>query len=119
MTREQSAPQAGQSEGVAPLREDELQAMEAQVIYWERYVKEQQEKRSEAAAVVQQVMDESGLSARGINPSDPVFAEIALDVEFQRQVSLHYGLKLDKAEPVDLSKPDASRWRQRTRALKV
>ena len=45
--------------------------------------------------------------------------EIALDLEFQRQLSLQYGLKLDKALPVDRSKPDVSRWRQRTKALKV
>ncbi len=91
----------------------------AKVEKWEQFVAEQHEKRAEAAAVVQQVMDESGLSARGINPYAPEFAEIAQDLEFRRQLSLHYGLKLDKATPVDTSKPDVSRWRQRTNALKV
>lgn len=99
--------------------DEEIQAMTAKVDYWENYVKEEQRKREEAAAIVQTAMDQVGLSARGINPSDPVFAEIALDLEFQKQVSLHYGLKLDKAQPLDVSKPDASRWRQRTNALKV
>ncbi len=87
--------------------------------HWEQFVAEQQRKRAEAAAVIQDVMDASGLSARGVNPFAPEFAEIAHDLEFQRQLSLHYGLKLDKAAPVDTSKPDASRWRQRTRALQV
>jgi hypothetical protein len=86
---------------------------------WETFVEEQQQKRAEAAAQLQDIMDASGLSARGIDPTAPEFAAIAHDLEFQRQVSLHYGLKLDKATPVDTSKPDVSRWRQRTRALKV
>lgn len=102
-----------------PVSEDELKAMASKVDYWENYVQEEQRKRQEAAAVVQAAMDMTGLTARGINPSDPVFAEIAMDLEFQKQVSLHYGLKLDKAQPLDVSKPDASRWRQRTHALKV
>jgi hypothetical protein len=102
-----------------PVSDDEIEAMQAKVAYWENYVAQEQRKREEAAAVVQTAMDQTGLSARGINPSDPVFAEIALDLEFQKQVSLHYGLKLDKAQAVDTSKPDASRWRQRTHALKV
>ena len=80
---------------------------------------DQQEKRKAASAIVQDVVDAAGFTARGINPLDPAFSEVALDLEFQRQVSLHYGLKLDQAEPVDTSKPDVSRWRQRTSALKV
>lgn len=102
-----------------PVSDDELKAMAAKVEYWEKYVQEEQHKRELAAAVVQTAMDQTGLTARGINPSDPVFAEIALDLEFQKQVSLHYGLQLDKAKPLDVSKPDPSRWRQRTNALKV
>lgn len=97
----------------------ELQAMQAQVEQWEAYVREQQQKRTEAAALVQEAVDASGLSAKGIHPSDPVFAALSEDLEFRRQVSLHYGLKLDQAEPIDTSKPDVSRWRQKTRALKV
>lgn len=102
-----------------PVSDEELKAMTDKVEYWEKYVQEEQHKREEAAALVQAAMDQTGLTARGINPSDPVFAEIALDLEFQKQVSLHYGLKLDKAKPLDVSKPDPSRWRQRTHALKV
>ena len=101
------------------LIDEELEAMRTKVDYWENYVKEQQEQREQAAAVVQAALDQSGLSARGINPSDPAFALIAQDLEFQKQMSLYYGLKLDKAPPLDTSKPDASRWRQRTNALKV
>jgi hypothetical protein len=99
--------------------EEELARMREQLAHWERYVKDQQDNRMEAAALVQAAMDASGLTARGVDPTDPVFAEIALDLEFQKQVSLRYGLKLDQAPPVDTSKPDPSRWRQRTRALKV
>ena len=91
----------------------------AKIEKWEKFVEEQHQKRAEAAAQLQDIMDASGLSARGIDPTAPEFAAIALDLEFQRQVSLHYGLRLDKATPVDTSKPDVSRWRQRTRALKV
>jgi hypothetical protein len=101
------------------LSDEELAAMKSKVDYWETYVKQQQEQREEAASVVQAALDQSGLTARGIDPSNPVFAEIAQDLEFQKQVSLHYGLKLDKALPLDTSKPDPSRWRQRTQALKV
>ena len=108
-----------QPQGEPLIGDPELEAMQASVQYWETYVEQQQKQRAEAAAVVQQVMDESGLSARGIDPSDPAFAELALDLEFQKQVSLHYGLKLDRAEPIDTTKPDPSRWRQRTSALKV
>ena len=97
----------------------DLDAMEKQVRYWEEYVEEKQRERQESAALVQEIMNVSGLAAKGINPLAPEFAEIAFDLEFQRQVSLHYGLKLDKAVPVDTSKPDPSRWRQRTSALKV
>lgn len=98
---------------------DVLANAQAIVEKWEKFVEEQHQKRAEAAAQLQDIMDASGLSARGIDPSAPEFAAIALDLEFQRQVSLHYGLKLDKASPVDTSRPDVSRWRQRTRALKV
>lgn len=98
---------------------DVLAHAQAVVNKWEKFVEEQQQKRAEAAAQLQDIMDASGLSARGIDPTAPEFAAIALDLEFQRQVSLHFGLKLDKATPVDTSKPDVSRWRQRTRALKV
>ena len=98
---------------------DVLAHAQAIVDKWERFVEEQQKRRAEAAAQMQEIMDTSGLSARGIDPTAPEFAKIALDLEFQRQLSLHYGLKLDKASPVDTSKPDVSRWRQRTRALKV
>ncbi len=98
---------------------DMLAHAQAIVTKWEKFVEEQQQKRVEAAAQLQDIMDASGLSARGIDPMAPEFAAIAHDLEFQRQISLHYGLKLDKATPVDTSKPDVSRWRQRTRALKV
>jgi hypothetical protein len=98
---------------------DVLAHAQAIVDKWERFVEEQQKKRAEAAAQMQEIMDVSGLSARGVDPTAPEFAAIAQDLEFQRQISLHYGLKLDKASPVDTSKPDVSRWRQRTRALKV
>lgn len=113
-----SQPQQPQPAGV-PVDDEELARMREQLLHWERYVKDQQDKRMEAAAVVQAAMDASGLTARGVDPTDPVFAEIALDLEFQKQVSLRYGLKLDQALPVDTGKPDPSRWRQRTRALKV
>ena len=103
----------------APTPEAELQAMEEKVRYWERYVSDQQQARVEAAASVQQLINESGLAGRGIDPADPAIAALAEDLEFRRQVSLHFGLKLDKAEPLDTSLPDPSRWRQRTRALKV
>jgi len=103
------------SESVDP----DLDALEQQVRYWEHYVEEKQKERQASAAIVQDIMNSSGLAAKGINPLAPEFAELALDLEFQRQVSLHYGLKLDKALPVDTSKPDPSRWRQRTSALKV
>ena len=103
----------------ASLEDLDLEAMEKKVQYWEQYVEEKQKERQESAAIVQEIMNSSGLAAKGINPLAPEFAEIALDLEFQKQVSLHYGLKLDKAVPVDTSKPDPSRWRQRTSALKV
>ena len=95
-----------------------LQAQEI-VAKWEGFVEEQKQKRAEAAAQLQDIMDTSGLSAKGVDLSDPAFAAIAEDIEFQRQISLHFGLKLDKALPIDTSKPDVSRWRQRTSALKV
>ena len=99
---------------------DEMLARAQQVVAkWENFVEEQKEKRVQAAAQLQEIMDVSGLSAKGVDPSDPAFAQIAEDLEFQRQLSLHYGLKLDKALPIDTSKPDVSRWRQRTSALKV
>jgi hypothetical protein len=98
---------------------DVLTHAQAIVDKWEAFVEEQQQKRAEAAVQLQDIMDASGLSARGIDPTAPEFAAIADDLEFQRQLSLHHGLKLDKALPVDTSKPDVSRWRQRTRALKV
>ena len=98
---------------------DPLAHAQAIVTKWETYLTEQHEKRAEAAAELQDIMDNSGLSARGIDPSDPAFAQLSVDLEFQRQISLHFGLKLDKATPIDTSKPDVSRWRQRTRALKV
>ena len=91
----------------------------AKIEKWEKFVEEQQQKRAEAAAQLQDIMDASGLSARGIDPMAPEFAAIALDLEFQRQVSLHYGLKLDKATPLDTTKPDVARWRHPTRPLKV
>ena len=95
--------------------------LEAQrtVAKWDKFLEEQRLKRAQQASELQELMDLSGLSAKGVDPSDPVFAQIAEDLEFQRQLSLHYGLKLDKALPVDTSKPDVSRWRQRTNALKV
>ncbi|MEY3006027.1 MAG: hypothetical protein RI942_369 [Pseudomonadota bacterium] len=89
------------------------------VAKWEGFVEEQKQKRAEAAAQLQEIMDVSGLSEKGVDLSDPAFAQIAEDIEFQRQISLHFGLKLDKALPIDTSKPDVSRWRQRTNALKV
>ena len=110
-----SDPQHPPEQGADPILAD----AQAVVDKWEKFLEEQTRKQAEAAAQMQQIMDDSGLSARGIDPTAPEFREIALDLEFQRQVSLHFGLKLDKAEPVDTSKPDVSRWRQRTRALKV
>lgn len=108
-----------QPQPATPDAEDPLVHAQAVIAKWENYVNEQQQRRVEAAAAMQDIMDASGLSARGVDPRDPAFAELALDLEFQRQVSLQFGLKLDKALPVDTSKPDVSRWRQRTRALKV
>lgn len=99
--------------------EDMLREAQAKLQYWENYVHDRQRERQAAAGRMQALMDESGLSARGVNPLAPEFAEIAHDLEFQRQLSLHHGLKLDEALPVDTSKPDVSRWRQRTRAMKV
>lgn len=99
--------------------DEPLAHAKAIVTKWETYLAEQHEKRAAAAAELQDIMDTSGLSARGIDPADPAFAQLAQDLEFRRQISLHFGLKLDKATPVDTSKPDVSRWRQRTRALKV
>jgi hypothetical protein len=90
-----------------------------QLNHWETFVQEQSNKRKEQASMLQDLLNESGLIERGINPLSPEFAEIANDLEFQKQMSLHYGLKLDQAQPIDTSKPDVSLWRQRTRALKV
>lgn len=119
----QTAEEASEADnpGGAPTHDvgDPVAHAQAIINKWEAYVAEQQEKRVQAAGELQDIMDGSGLSARGVNPADPAFAALALDLEFQRQVSLHFGLKLDKALPVDTSKPDVSRWRQRTRALKV
>ncbi|MDI9331885.1 MAG: hypothetical protein QM527_11375 [Alphaproteobacteria bacterium] len=103
----------------APVSEEEIEKMKNSVDYWENYIKDQQKKRLEAAEVIHNIMKESGLLERGINPADPVFAELSFDLEFQRQVSLHYGLKLNTAKEVDPSKPDVTRWRQRTNAIKV
>ena len=110
-----ATPHAALAEGP----DDPLAHAQSIVTKWEAYVAEQHDKRAQAAAELQDIMDASGLSARGIDPTDPAFAELALDVELQRQISLHFGLKLDKATPVDTAKPDVSRWRQRTRALRV
>jgi hypothetical protein len=93
--------------------------MQAKIAQWEAYLVEQQRLRLKAAAEVQQIMDVSGLSAKGVHPSDPAFAQLAFDLEFQKQVSLQYGLKLEPGEPIDRDKADASMWRQRTSALKV
>jgi len=112
-------PQATPPSGSSSEADEALAHAQAVVTKWENYVSEQHEKRAEAAAELQTIMDASGLSARGIDPTDPAFAQLAQDLEFRRQVSLHFGLKLDKASPIDTSKPDVSRWRQRTRALKV
>jgi hypothetical protein len=90
-----------------------------QLNHWENFVQEQNQKRKEQASMLQDLLNESGLIERGLNPLSPEFAEIANDLEFQKQMSLHYGLKLDKGQPIDASKPDVSLWRQRTRALKV
>ena len=99
--------------------DDFLEKSRIELEKWEKYVQDQNEKRKQQAAQMQDLLDESGLVARGINPLSPEFEEVVKDVEFQRQMSLHYGLKLDQAQPIDTSKPDVSLWRQRTRALKV
>jgi len=96
-----------------------IEKLNGQLSQWETFVQEQNKKRKEQASVLQDLLNESGLIERGINPLSPEFAEIANDLEFQKQMSLHYGLKLDQAQPIDTSKPDVSLWRQRTRALKV
>jgi len=98
---------------------DVLLQAQRTVAKWDKFLEEQRVKRAQQASELQDIMDASGLSAKGVDPSDPIFAQIAQDLEFQRQLSLHYGLKLDQALPVDTSKPDVSRWRQRTSALKV
>jgi hypothetical protein len=96
-----------------------IEKLNGQLNQWETFVQEQNNKRKEQASELQDLLNESGLIERGINPLSPEFAEIANDFEFQKQMSLHYGLKLDQAQPIDTSKPDVSLWRQRTRALKV
>ena len=96
-----------------------IEKLNGQLQHWETFVQEQNNKRKEQASELQDLLNESGLIERGINPLSPEFAEIANDLEFQKQMSLHYGLKLDQAQPIDTSKPDVSLWRQRTRALKV
>lgn len=96
-----------------------IQQLNDQLNHWEKFVQEQNDKRKEQASMLQDLLNESGLIERGINPFSPEFAEIANDLEFQKQMSLHYGLKLDQATPIDTGKPDVSLWRQRTRALKV
>lgn len=108
-----------EQDGARGAADDILREAQLTVAKWDKFLEEQRAKRAEAAGQLQDLMDLSGLSAKGVDPSDPAFAQVAEDVEFQRQLSLHYGLKLDKAAPVDRSKPDVSRWRQRTSALKV
>lgn len=108
-----------EQDGARGAADDILREAQLTVAKWDKFLEEQRAKRAEAAGQLQDLMDLSGLSAKGVDPSDPAFAQVAQDVEFQRQLSLHYGLKLDKAAPVDRSKPDVSRWRQRTSALKV
>jgi hypothetical protein len=98
---------------------DVLLQAQRTVAKWDKFIEEQRIKRAKQASELQEIMDASGLSAKGVDPSDPIFAQIAQDLEFQRQLSLHFGLKLDQAISVDTSKPDVSRWRQRTSALKV
>ena len=51
--------------------EDPLAHAQAIVTKWETYLTEQHEKRAQAAAKLQDIMDASGLSARGIDPTDP------------------------------------------------
>lgn len=118
---EKQAPGAANQMGRQRTDESADILLEAQrtVNKWNAFLEVQKALRVKQAAQLQEIMDISGLSAKGVDPSDPVFAQIAGDLEFQRQLSLQYGLRLDKAEPVDVSKPDVSRWRQRTRALKV
>jgi len=108
-----------EQDGARGAADDILREAQLTVAKWDKFLEEQRAKRAEAAGQLQDLMDLSGLSAKGVDPSDPAFAQVAEDVEFQRQLSLHYGLKLDKAAPIDRSKPDVSRWRQRTSALKV
>lgn len=108
-----------EQDGARGAADDILREAQLTIAKWDKFLAEQRVKRAEAAGQLQDLMDLSGLSAKGVDPSDPAFAQVAQDVEFQRQLSLHYGLKLDKAAPVDTSKPDVSRWRQRTSALKV
>ena len=107
------------SEANNELDDASLVQLNDQVKHWENFLQEQNNKRKEQASVLQDLLNESGLIERGINPLSPEFAEIANDLEFKKQMSLHYGLKLDQALPIDTSKPDVSLWRQRTRALKV
>jgi hypothetical protein len=103
----------------ADLQDEFLKKSQEELQKWEAYVEEQNEIRKQQAAKLQDLVDESGLLTKGINPLSSEFQEVMNDFEFQRQMSLHYGLKLDQALPIDTSKPDVSLWRQRTKALKV
>jgi hypothetical protein len=99
--------------------EEFLKKSQEELQKWEKYVQDQHDVRKQQAAKLQELVDESGLLERGINPLAPEFEDVMKDFEFQKQMSLHYGLKLDQGQPIDTSKPDVSLWRQRTRALKV
>jgi hypothetical protein len=92
--------------------------IKAQIAHWDDYLKKQQQQREEAAAGLQTLMDQSGLTQRGIDPFAEDFKLEKLDLSIQKELSLRYGLGLDRAEDIP-KKPSATRWRQRTSAMKV
>lgn len=92
--------------------------IKAQIAHWDDYLKKQQEQREKAAESLQNLMNESGLTKRGIDPFSDDFKLEKLDLSIQKELSLRFGLGLDRAEEIP-KKPSASRWRQRTSAMKV
>ena len=92
--------------------------IKAQIAHWDDYLKKQQLQREAAAASLQDLMNQSGLSQRGIDPFAEDFKLEKLDLSIQKELSLRFGLGLDRAEEIP-KKPSASRWRQRTSAMKV
>jgi hypothetical protein len=99
-------------------QQDSDSDIKAQIAHWDDYLKKQQQQREEAAAGLQTLMDQSGLTQRGIDPFAEDFKLEKLDLSIQKELSLRYGLGLDRAEDIP-KKPSATRWRQRTSAMKV